>query len=231
MFLFGTVTALVFSCGGSVSNSEVCGAGTHDDGGTCLPNPGKADDAGSSCGPGTVVANNGQCVPAPPQSVLDSGMPIDNSNPAKACLVADNKFVLGGTDFIHMGPPVVIEGGAGWQVTTQAEVDGKPAFVTIEIGSNWTIILSTKSLGKPLATGMYTNAETAAVTDPSRPGLDVYGDGKSCNGVTGSFTIVDIQSSPGPDGGYSTVTSLTASFEQHCEGGSNSNTGCIHFTQ
>jgi len=54
-------------------------------------------------------------------------------------------------------------------------------------------------------------------TDPNRPGVDVSGDGTGCDQVSGGFTIVDIQSSARPDGGLSSVTSLTAAFEPHCE--------------
>jgi hypothetical protein len=163
-------------------------------------------------------------------NAADSGAVDGGANPAAACLGPDNKFVIGGDDYVHSGSPLVITGGAGWSVDTDGDVDGKPAFVTIHIGSNWTIDLSSASLGRPLAPGTYVDAQRAPFTDPNHPGLDVFGDGRGCNEVGGTFTIVDVQANSDPDGGLSTVTSLTATFEQHCEKGSGSNTGCVHFT-
>ncbi len=48
--------------------------------------------------------------------------------------------------------------------------------------------------------------------------------------VTGQFTVIDMQAST-DDAGTLTVQSFTATFEQHCEGGTQSNVGCVHVTQ
>ena len=67
--------------------------------------------------------------------------------------------------------------------------------------------------GQPLVPGTYTGAQRAMSRDPGAPGLDVNGDGRACNRVTGSFTVLDAVYEPS---GY--VDSFHAVFEQHCEG-------------
>jgi hypothetical protein len=55
--------------------------------------------------------------------------------------------------------------------------------------------------GEPLTPGTYTGAvRTFVAQGPGQPGLDVFGQGRGCNTVTGSFTV------------------LHATFEQHCNG-------------
>jgi hypothetical protein len=67
--------------------------------------------------------------------------------------------------------------------------------------------------GQQLVPGTYTGAERAVARDPGAPGLDVSGDYRGCNRVTGSFTVLDAVYEPS---GY--VDSFHAVFEQHCEG-------------
>ena len=68
--------------------------------------------------------------------------------------------------------------------------------------------------GQPLVVGSYTGAVRAAFRPPGTPGLDVYGDGRGCNTVTGQFDVNEIW--------YALTGELMvfdATFEQHCEGG------------
>lgn len=67
--------------------------------------------------------------------------------------------------------------------------------------------------GAPLTTGTYLNALRFPFQGDTAPGLDVSGDGRGCNGLTGSFQVLQIEY--GPD---NTVTAFNATFEQHCEG-------------
>jgi hypothetical protein len=67
--------------------------------------------------------------------------------------------------------------------------------------------------GQQLVPGTYTGAERAVSRDPGAPGLDVSGDYRACNTVSGSFTVLDAVYEPS---GY--VDSFHAVFEQHCEG-------------
>src|SRR5919108_5487832 len=67
--------------------------------------------------------------------------------------------------------------------------------------------------GQQLVPGTYTGAMRASSRAAGAPGLDVNGDGRGCNTVTGSFTVLDAVYEPS---GY--VDSFHAVFEQHCEG-------------
>jgi hypothetical protein len=68
--------------------------------------------------------------------------------------------------------------------------------------------------GRPLEPGLYRDAECAAFGPGTRPGLEVWGDGRACNEVAGEFEIKDI--ARGADG---TIERLWLRYEQHCEGG------------
>ena len=59
---------------------------------------------------------------------------------------------------------------------------------------------------------------------PTHKGLSVFGDGRGCNTLTGSFTILGISSDAAGN-----VTALAATFEQHCEGAAPALRGTIHF--
>jgi hypothetical protein len=58
--------ALVASCGGTTDLPQICGPGTHDEGGTCLPDV--------TCGAGTVEAN-GECVAV----AVDAAVPLTDA--------------------------------------------------------------------------------------------------------------------------------------------------------
>jgi hypothetical protein len=221
------------ACGGRAIGGDVCGPGTHDDNGECVPD--EAPDATTVvCGPGTTRVGN-ECLPTSTNG--DAGTSdvdaADDSAPpsidvSTACLVSDDKFVIAGNDYIHSGPPLVIEGGTGWYAGVSSMVNGEPSYVTIDIGFNWHAEFSTKSIGVPLSPGTYANAQRAAFTDPNHPGLDVSGDGAGCNMISGQFTVIDMSTAADAS---TTITSFTVTFEQHCEQGTNYNVGCIHFTQ
>ncbi|MGZ4896944.1 MAG: hypothetical protein ACXVJ0_10770 [Candidatus Angelobacter sp.] len=78
--------------------------------------------------------------------------------------------------------------------------------------------------GQPLTVGTYSGAARYPFQDPSQPGLSVFGDGRGCNTLTGSFTVLEI--SYGPD---SNIASFDATLEQHCEGGAPALHGEIRF--
>jgi hypothetical protein len=75
-----------------------------------------------------------------------------------------------------------------------------------------------------LATGVYEGA--TRFSSPSAPGLDVSGDGRGCNMITGRFEVLEITYGPGAD----EVQSFAADFEQHCEGGLSALFGSFRFT-
>ena len=57
---------------------------------------------------------------------------------------------------------------------------------------NWSVVLGAPA-GELLHPGVYYNAERAAFRTGRSPGLDVYGDGRGCNQVYGSFAINQIE--------------------------------------
>jgi hypothetical protein len=57
------------------------------------------------------------------------------------------------------------------------------------------------------------------------PGLDLSGEGRGCNELTGSFTIIKAVFGPR---GY--VQTFDATFEQHCEGGDPAARGEVHIS-
>ena len=64
-----------------------------------------------------------------------------------------------------------------------------------------------------LTVGTYTGATRFPFQSPSQPGLDVAGDGRGCNTLTGSFQVLEVSY-----GASTTINSFDATFEQHCEG-------------
>jgi hypothetical protein len=76
----------------------------------------------------------------------------------------------------------------------------------------WRVFLAAPA-GVPLAVGTYTGAARSAFRPAGTPGLDVSGDGRGCNTLTGQFTVSEIAYSQ-----YNELMLLDATFEQHCEG-------------
>jgi hypothetical protein len=88
---------------------------------------------------------------------------------------------------------------------------------------DWTVDLMPPA-GEQLHVGTYTGAQRAPFREPGHPGLDVGGDGRGCNTLTGSFTITELVTDP-----TGAVKALAATFEQHCEGAAPALRGTIHF--
>ena len=74
----------------------------------------------------------------------------------------------------------------------------------------------------PLAVGAYEGAQRFAFHSPTKPGLDIHGDGRGCNELVGRFDVLEVEYGPG-----GTVQRFAAAFEQHCEGGLPALTGSI----
>jgi hypothetical protein len=61
--------------------------------------------------------------------------------------------------------------------------------------------------------GVYEGAEDFYFRSPLRPGLDVWGGGRSCSGITGRFVVLEASYD-----GAGNVLTFAANFEQHCHG-------------
>lgn len=69
----------------------------------------------------------------------------------------------------------------------------------------------------------YTDAERAPFATFMKPGLDISGDGRGCNSLSGSFDIDEIAW----DGDV--LVHVLARFEQHCEEGPAALRGCVKY--
>jgi hypothetical protein len=75
----------------------------------------------------------------------------------------------------------------------------------------------------PLLPGSYAGAQRYPF-EVNAPGLSVFGDGRGCNTLTGSFEVKEITTD-----GTGALTSFWATFEQHCEGGAPALFGDLRF--
>ena len=102
------------------------------------------------------------------------------------------------------GPFLATSGGGGNVVNV--------SFNTPTFNHFWFVSFGAPD-NQPLAVGSYEGAMRNAFRAPGQPGLDVFGDGRGCNTLTGRFTILELVI-----GGAGEVVSFRATFEQHCEG-------------
>ena len=78
-------------------------------------------------------------------------------------------------------------------------------------GHYWTLFFGPPST-LSLTNGVYEGAQRFAFHAPPKPGLDVSGDSRGCNTLTGRFSVSDVAIVNG------IVERLAVDFEQHCEG-------------
>ena len=76
--------------------------------------------------------------------------------------------------------------------------------------TNWELMFRNAN-GAALTPGTYTNAQDFTSGSPTRPGIDVYGSGRSCSDANGTFTVHEIEF--GADG---LVSKISVDFEQRC---------------
>jgi hypothetical protein len=76
----------------------------------------------------------------------------------------------------------------------------------------WSVQLAAPP-GEQLAVETYTGAVRTVSRTPGTPGMDVSGEARGCNTLTGSFTVHDLAVGP-----FNYVERLHATFEQHCSG-------------
>jgi hypothetical protein len=125
-----------------------------------------------------------------------------------------------------------ISGGRSYNYSTAANdslnVNSNGNGITVSVngasGDWWTLSLSAPS-GQTLAPGVYNAATRDAFKAPTVPGLDLSGNGRGCNTLTGSFVIQNVVF--GPD---NYVQKFDATYEQHCEGGTPALRGEVHIT-
>jgi hypothetical protein len=130
-----------------------------------------------------------------------------------------------------------ISQGKSWSYSTSngdvLNVSGSASGVHISItgynGDWWTLDIAAPSQPIPgtpatLAPGTYANAHRYPFNG-SGPGLDLSGNGRGCNQLTGSFTITNAVFGPN-----AYVQTFDATFEQHCENGTPAARGQVHIS-
>ena len=102
-------------------------------------------------------------------------------------------------------------------INATASADGNHVSVGIN-GDTWWYLDFAAPQGQALTAGTtYDNATRYPFQNPTGPGLSLYGDGRGCNTLTGSFTVN--KAVFGPNGW---IQSFDATFVQHCEGSTTS---------
>jgi hypothetical protein len=144
---------------------------------------------------------------------------------ASPCLAGGNTIFFDGDagNYIFSGIQTITQGT--WSITrssSEVHVSVRPS--DSKQGDWWDLYFDASKLTPSmLTTQVYENAERWPFQSPGHPGLDVSGDGRGCNTVTGRFEVEDLQ------GPTSAPSSFTATFEHHCEGGASALRGCVHF--
>lgn len=136
--------------------------------------------------------------PAPTPDPLDSSVTTSLTMRSQ---IGD--YIGGGRDYRLTPPDAVF----------RTSTDGlSEVSVSIREGSNfWSLNLAAPR-GSRLEPGVYLGAARAAFRGAGQPGLDVFGEGRGSNQLTGFFEIKEIAFRNGE------IESLWAFFEQHSEG-------------
>jgi hypothetical protein len=118
-------------------------------------------------------------------------------------------------DYIGQGQTWSYDTAAGDVISATTNGSTVNVAVTGYNGTWWYLDFDAPN-GQTLTAGTtYANA-TRYPFNGSGPGLAIYGEGRGCNTLTGSFTVTEAVFG-GPGSSY--IQDFTATFEQHCEGG------------
>jgi len=103
-------------------------------------------------------------------------------------------------------------------------LDGAVRFGITAGGHNLNLGFAPPAGVSQLTVGTYENAQRLPFRSPGHPGIDLYGDGRGCNTVTGRFIVDDLSVDPG-----GTLLSFSARFEFHCEGADPAVSGSVSY--
>jgi hypothetical protein len=129
-------------------------------------------------------------------------------------------FVSDPGDYIGQGVTKSYQGA-----TSLFSLNGGDTFLQYDVSGQrdyWTALIAPPT-GQHLRVHSY---KTKRSPDKTNAGLDVFGDGRGCNTSTGTLNITAITFDA-----QGNVTSLSATFDQHCEGQTPALHGIIHHYQ
>jgi hypothetical protein len=129
-------------------------------------------------------------------------------------------------DYISGGQAYSYSTEAGDRLNVFASGDNNSIGVSVS-GANgdWWDLRLAAPRGQALTSGTYTGATRWPFQAPDDPGLDLGGNGRGCNMLTGSFTIENVTFGP-----FGYVQTLDATYEQHCEGWEPALRGDVHIS-
>jgi hypothetical protein len=163
--------------------------------------------------PSTILAQSQEITLVAPEAV----------GSASPCLSGGNVLFFNGdaNDYIFSGIETVTLGKWTSTVTeTLVHVDIWPT--DPNQGEWWDLYFDSAMLSAALDAQVYENAQRWPLEAVGHPGIDVSGDGRGCNTETGRFQIESMVVT------NDALTTFTATFEQHCEGGAPALRGCVH---
>jgi hypothetical protein len=141
---------------------------------------------------------------------------------ALMCLISCAAFASNPATYLSLNsqPGDYVGGGGTYKFTpadgtfsvTNSSSTVNITFNTSDFSQFWSLDFGSPQSMK-FARGQYVDAQRTPFRSPTRPGVDVGGDGRGCNTDTGQFLVSDFALAL--DG---TVARLAIDFEQHCEG-------------
>jgi hypothetical protein len=148
--------------------------------------------------------------------ITAAGGGLLGSSAATAAPVATGSLTMTSDsgDWVGAGLTYDYSTAAGDSFGASGRDDG--GYISISVNAangEWWILDFAAPSGQALAPGTYLGATRAPFHGPDEPGLEVFGNHRGCNTLTGSFTINAVEFGPS---GY--VQTFDATFEQHCEG-------------
>jgi hypothetical protein len=155
-------------------------------------------------------------------------VPAMHVSSAAPCRVPGTTMFIDGNDYIRNGMLRVDD----WQLPyVEVNTPASPQEVVMNLtprkitqGSGWSIRVNTYRLdGATLMPGIYLDAERASFATTGHPGLEVTGNSRGCNILTGAFEIHELSITS------SGLSAATISFEQHCEAGVTLLEGCFRY--
>jgi len=159
--------------------------------------------------------------------VLSIAGPAAFANPASAQPVETGTLSFSGDpgDWITGGGSYAYDTGNGDVLSVYASDTNSVVSISLDgAGGDWWYLDFEAPQGQPLTAGT-TYSATRYPFNGAGAGFDLHGQGRGCNTLTATFTVVEASFG---DGGY--VESFHATFEQHCDAVTAAARGEVHIT-
>jgi repeat uncharacterized protein DUF346 len=144
--------------------------------------------------------------------------------------IAPSPAVLGApltAAFFDSEPGDWVGQGTPWTFSSVAFTGLRSGYPTFHLGTGLAGTFDAwfaAPAGQPLVPGVYEDAQRFDFRAAGHPGLDVFGDGRGCNMVSGRFVVDDATYDSNGN-----VLTFSARFEDHCEGSDIALFGVVSF--